>query len=90
MYNYNTNDFLSILYEGVYIVDKKRKIVFWNSGAENITGYLVAEVVNAHCYQNILKHVAANGKNYVLTVIRFNKLLFQENQQRIMFSCYTN
>ena len=66
MYNYDTNEFMSNLYEGVYIVDKNRKIVFWNSGSEQITGYSAKEVVNKFCYDNILKHVDKNGKRLCL------------------------
>jgi diguanylate cyclase (GGDEF)-like protein/PAS domain S-box-containing protein len=47
--------------EGVYFVDKTRKITSWNKGAEKITGYLAEEVVNKHCYNNILNHVDENG-----------------------------
>jgi len=57
---------MSHLYEGVYIVDKKRKIVFWNSGSEQITGYLAKEVVDAHCYDNILQHIDGSGKRLCL------------------------
>ena len=66
MYNYDSNEFMTNLYEGVYIVDKTRKIVFWNSGSEQITGYKAEEVVNKHCYQNILKHVDKQGKKLCL------------------------
>lgn len=62
MYNYDTDKFMKNLYEGVYIVDKNRKIIFWNSGSEQITGYKSSEVFNSHCYQNILKHVDKTGK----------------------------
>lgn len=62
MYKYDTNEFMSNLYEGVYIVDKNRKIMFWNSGSEYITGYKAEEVINKHCYANILKHVDKAGK----------------------------
>jgi diguanylate cyclase (GGDEF)-like protein/PAS domain S-box-containing protein len=62
MYKYESEKFMNNLFEGVYIVDKKRKIVFWNRGSENITGYKAEEVVNAHCYQNILNHVDETGK----------------------------
>lgn len=62
MYNYDSNTFMSNLYEGVYIVDKKRKIVFWNSGSEKITGYSAEEVVNTYCFHNILQHVDESGK----------------------------
>jgi diguanylate cyclase (GGDEF)-like protein/PAS domain S-box-containing protein len=62
MYKYESEKFMNNLFEGVYIVDKKRKIVFWNKGSENITGYKAEDVVNAHCYQNILNHVDETGK----------------------------
>lgn len=54
---------LSHFYEGVYVVDKERKIIFWNTGSENITGYKSEEVVNAHCYNNILNHVDDAGNH---------------------------
>lgn len=61
MYNMDFDSIIKNLYEGVYVVDSNRKIVFWNSGAEKITGYMSKEVVNAHCYNNILRHVDSNG-----------------------------
>jgi len=66
MYRYDNEAFMNILYEGVYIVDKNRKIVFWNSGSEKISGYKADEVVNKHCFQNILKHVDKTGKKLCL------------------------
>lgn len=56
------NDLLTYLYEGVYVVDQNRKIMFWNKGSEKITGYSSKEVVNKHCFNNILQHVTADGK----------------------------
>lgn len=35
------------LYEGVYVVDQHRKIIFWNEASERITGFTQAEVVNS-------------------------------------------
>ncbi|MBU1019665.1 MAG: sensor domain-containing diguanylate cyclase [Firmicutes bacterium] len=58
----NFQDILSYLYEGVYVVDRTRKIIFWNKGSEQITGYSSEEVVNKQCYNNILQHVTADGK----------------------------
>jgi diguanylate cyclase (GGDEF)-like protein/PAS domain S-box-containing protein len=40
----------------VYFTDRNRRIVFWNSGAERITGYLRQEVVGRCCRDNILMH----------------------------------
>jgi PAS domain S-box-containing protein/diguanylate cyclase (GGDEF)-like protein len=41
---------------GVYFTDRERRIVFWNSGAERITGYLRQEVVGRCCRENLLTH----------------------------------
>src|SRR6201996_7515146 len=41
---------------GVYFTDRTRKIVFWNSGAERITGFLSQEVVGRCCRDEILMH----------------------------------
>ena len=50
------------LYEGVYVVDHARKIIFWNEACERITGYQASEVKNSYCYHNILQHVDQEGK----------------------------
>ena len=52
---------LDSLYDGVYIVDKDRRILFWNRGAEKITGYSADEVVGRRCSANILNHIDADG-----------------------------
>jgi len=39
---------------GVYFVDTARKILFWNDGAERITGYLRHQVLGRQCRENIL------------------------------------
>jgi len=59
--NQDYKDILSYMYEGVYVVDKQRKIIFWNSGSEEITGYKKEEVMNRFCHNNILQHVTAEG-----------------------------
>ncbi len=53
---------LNDLYEGVYIIDKHRKIIFWNKSAEEITGYKSHEVLGKSCKDNILIHVDKDGK----------------------------
>jgi diguanylate cyclase (GGDEF)-like protein/PAS domain S-box-containing protein len=52
---------LDNLYDGVYFVDRDRKITYWNKGSERITGYPAAEVVGRRCSDNILMHVDGNG-----------------------------
>lgn len=52
--------------DGVYSVDKERRIVYWNPAAERITGYSADEVIGSHCWDNILMHVDCEGKSLCL------------------------
>jgi diguanylate cyclase (GGDEF)-like protein/PAS domain S-box-containing protein len=57
---------LDAVSDGVYVTTGERKIVFWSKGAERITGYSSDEVLNGHCYDNILIHTDVLGKNLCL------------------------
>ena len=50
------------LSEGVYFVDKGRKITYWNRGARNLSGFERDEAIGRHCYDNFLRHVDAEGR----------------------------
>ncbi len=52
---------LNSLFDGVYVTDKLRRVVLWNRGAEEITGYTAAEVEGRRCMDNILSHIDENG-----------------------------
>ena len=54
-------DVLQNLYDGVYIMDRNRRITFWNRSAERITGYSASETVGRACSENILMHVDECG-----------------------------
>lgn len=45
---------LDSLQTGVYLVDRDRRILFWNDGAEKITGYLRQDVVGSFCRDQIV------------------------------------
>ena len=47
--------------DGVYYLDRNRKIVYWNKGAERLTGYAKAEVLGRKCSDDILVHMNASG-----------------------------
>lgn len=51
------------IFDGLYLVDKNRSIIYWNQAAEKITGYRSEEVIGCQCRDNILVHVDENGKN---------------------------
>ena len=42
-------DALDHLYDGVYFLDRQRKIFFWNKGADRITGYRSPDVMGRSC-----------------------------------------
>jgi PAS domain S-box-containing protein/diguanylate cyclase (GGDEF)-like protein len=46
---------------GLYFVDRDRRIVLWNDGAERITGYLRQEVIGKLCSQQLLNHCGHQG-----------------------------
>src|SRR5579872_762156 len=43
---------LDSLQTGVYVIDTDKKILFWNDGAEKITGYLRHEVLGCYCAED--------------------------------------
>jgi len=47
--------------EGIYYVDKERKILYYNKAAELISGFSSENVVGCHCYNNIFNHVSEEG-----------------------------
>lgn len=61
MNNLFDHNLFNHLFEGVYVVDTQRKIIFWNHGSERITGYKSEEVVNKYCHHNLLQHVDESG-----------------------------
>jgi diguanylate cyclase (GGDEF)-like protein/PAS domain S-box-containing protein len=48
---------------GVYFVDRQRKILYWNEGAYRLTGYKAEEILGKHCHDNILCHVDQLGNS---------------------------
>lgn len=52
---------LDNIHDGVYFVDLNRTIIFWNKGAERITGFTADEVLGSGCRDNILVHVDEHG-----------------------------
>ena len=51
------------LFDGVYYVDRERRISYWNRGAERLTGYAAAEVVGRLCHDSLLCHVDEKGRS---------------------------
>jgi diguanylate cyclase (GGDEF)-like protein/PAS domain S-box-containing protein len=49
--------------DGVYFVDCERRILYWNEGASQLTGYKAEELLGSFCQDDILNHVDASGRN---------------------------
>jgi diguanylate cyclase (GGDEF)-like protein/PAS domain S-box-containing protein len=75
---------LESLQTGVYFVDREQKILFWNEGAEKITGYLRQDVVGCFCRENIVaaenagKNVLSDAAESVSMVLRDGKPAISE------------
>jgi len=59
----SSHDLLNQLTNGVYLVDRARRIQFWNRGAEELTGYAARDLARWACSDNLLMHVDAEGRS---------------------------
>ena len=57
------NQILDNIADGVYFVSVRRKIVYWNKGAEEITGFTSSEAVGRACYDDFLSHEDEKGNS---------------------------
>jgi len=48
--------------DGVYFVDRERRILYWSEGAYRLTGYKAEELLGKFCQDDILCHVDYAGK----------------------------
>lgn len=53
---------LDEMYDGVYFVDRHRRILYWNGGAERLSGYSADEVTGRFCGDNLLRHIDECGR----------------------------
>ncbi len=53
-------------HEAIYIVDKERKILYFNPAASQISGFEKDEMINTFCFDNKLNHVDEKGKKLCL------------------------
>jgi diguanylate cyclase (GGDEF)-like protein/PAS domain S-box-containing protein len=53
---------LQAMSEALYVVDRGRRITFWNPAAERLTGFSADEVIGRRCRDGILNHVDEEGQ----------------------------
>ena len=54
-------DALDQVADGVYALDRDRRITYWNAGSERISGYAAEDVLGRRCSAGILRHVDDAG-----------------------------
>lgn len=59
---FDHRELIESLHDGVYYVDRDRRILLWNAAAEEISGWPRETVVGRFCQDNILRHVDAQGR----------------------------
>ena len=69
------------LFDGVYYVDRKRTITYWNPAAERITGYEAESVVGRRCFDDILGHVDDAGRKLCQTACPLVRAMAQRRGQ---------
>ncbi len=56
-------EFLDQMQDGLYVVDRDRRIVYWNRAAREITGFEAADVLGRACHEgNLLNHCSTLGQ----------------------------
>ena len=56
-------ELLDHMSDGVYFVDRERRILYWNEGASRLTGYTSEELVGRCCQDDLLCHVDLEGNH---------------------------
>lgn len=54
---------LDSMSESVYVVDRARRITYWNRAAEQLTGFPAEEVLGRRCRDGVLNHVDGEGRS---------------------------
>lgn len=54
-------ELLDSLSDGVYFIDKDRRVTYWNKAAERLSGYTADEIMGKRCADNFLRHVDELG-----------------------------
>jgi diguanylate cyclase (GGDEF)-like protein/PAS domain S-box-containing protein len=58
----NLKQILDSVHDGIYVVDRYRKVSYWSRGAERLTGFKSSEALGRKCSE-LLVHMDKEGKN---------------------------
>jgi diguanylate cyclase (GGDEF)-like protein/PAS domain S-box-containing protein len=51
------------LFDGVFVVDRERRVAYWNKAMRELTGFSVSEVIGRRCKDNLLVCVDSQGRS---------------------------
>jgi len=74
---------LDTMYDGVYFVNRERRITFWNEAAERLTGYTSREVLGKQCSDNLLGHVDETGKSLCVDGCPLKSVMFDGQPRHV-------
>ncbi len=69
------------MHDGFYFVDRQRRIMYWNRGAERLSGYSADEVIGRFCGDNLLHYIDACGRRLCTGMCRLAAAM-QDDQPR--------
>ena len=52
------------LFDAVCLVDRDRRIIFWNASAEQLTGYSSSDMLGMSCKESGVVHLSEDGQSY--------------------------
>lgn len=80
--NSKVQSVIDLVDEGVYCVDRDRRLVYWNPAAEHITGFTAEEAQGRCCDDNFLMHVDDCGSELCQQTTCPLHLTMQDGQLR--------
>lgn len=72
---------LDVFHEGIYFVDTKRVITFWNKGAEAIAGFTAGDMIGKCCADGLLNHIDDTGRSLCFSECPLSACL-QDGEQK--------
>jgi len=74
---------LDTMHDGVYFVNRDRKITYWNESAERVSGYSAREAVGSRCFENLLGHVDETGRPVCASGCPLNQVMLDGKPRQV-------
>jgi len=70
-------------FEGAFLIDQEKNILFWNQGAESISGYSAAEAIGRKCSEKLLAPIDEEGRLLCSQLCPVNKAVSEGLTQHL-------